>query len=177
LRVEYEDSYQTAQFTESLPLRPSGDQPSANTNSSRVTPSGLDLDSIGKGVRTFSGEISIDRLPDKIIRTIVECTGAESGCLVLELDSDLKVTAACGPAEFEADGQNLNVAPGKHGVGPVLELVARTGRRLLLEDATKNEPFNADPDLKSRHVLSVLCFPLSLHDHQRAYVYLKNSLT
>jgi predicted ATPase/GAF domain-containing protein len=176
LRVEYEDSYQTAQFTEALPLRPAGNQPNGSTDEQPVTPSGLDLDSIGKGVRTISGEISIDCLPDKIIRTMVECAGAESGFLVLENSGDLQMAAACGPAEFDADGQNLNAAPGKRGAGSVIEFVARTGRRLLLDDATKNEPFSADPDLKRRQVLSVLCFPLSLHDNQRAYVYLENTL-
>ncbi|HIK93149.1 MAG TPA: GAF domain-containing protein, partial [Planctomycetes bacterium] len=75
------------------------------------------------------------------------------------------------------DGQLLNADPGKHGASSIIEYTARTGRRLVLDDATKSEPFGTDPELKRRQVLSVLCLPLMLHDRPIGYVYLENNLT
>jgi len=137
----------------------------------------LDLATVIKVSQAVSGEIVFDNLIDMLMRTAIEQAGAERGLLILPFEGEprLKATAMteCGAIRVQLCDQPLAT-----GVLPqaVLHYVLRTGESVILNDASTESPFAADPYIRQRQARSVLCLPLLARAKLIGVLYLENSL-
>ncbi len=127
--------------------------------------------------QAVSGEIVFDNLIDMLMRTAIEQAGAERGLLILPFEGEPRLEATamteCGAIRVQLCDQPLAT-----GVLPeaVLHYVLRTGESVILNDASTESPFAADPYIRQRQARSVLCLPLLAQAKLIGVLYLENSL-
>ncbi len=138
----------------------------------------LDLASVLKVSQTISEEIVLERLLDKVLSTVMENAGAQRGFLInadeqgklgviLEAESALHTKRV-----FEPEPLDLR----RDLSSSIVHYVARTGERLVLQDATHEGMFTTDPYILERNPKSILCMPLSHRGRFSAILYLENNL-
>ena len=138
----------------------------------------LDLATVIKVSEAVSGEIVPDRLIETIMRTALEHAGAERGLLILSRDDGCRIEA-----EATTSSDSVTVVLRQASVtaadvpSSVLQYVLRTEERVVLDDASTQNPFAADEYIRGRHARSVLCLPLLKQARLIGLLYLENSLT
>ncbi len=136
----------------------------------------LDLAAILKASQTLSREIVLDRLLERMMRIIVESSGAERGGFVEVQDNESQARAVWWKDGFVAgDGRPISevdfIAPS------IAHYVARTGREVVLDDASRDPRFSGDAVVRSRGPASVLCLPIQSKGAVTSWIYLENRLT
>ncbi|MGA7810104.1 PAS domain S-box protein, partial [Bradyrhizobium sp.] len=154
------------------------DRSAANrTNTIRTPVEHLHLATVVKVSQAVSSEIVPEKLVDTLMRTALEQAGAERGLLVLLRDGEPRVAAE---AATSADGIILrsfnDVADGDRLPESVLQYVSRTGQSVILDDATVQPAFAADPYIRRQHSRSILCLPLLNRARLIGVLFLENSL-
>jgi PAS domain S-box-containing protein len=138
----------------------------------------LDLATVIKVSEAVSGEILLDRLIDTIMRTALEHAGAERGLLILSHGDGYQIEA-----EATTSSDQVMVVLRQASVTAaelptsVLHYVLRTKEGVLLNDASGQNPFDADEYIRGHHARSVLCLPLLKQTRVLGLLYLENSLT
>jgi predicted ATPase/class 3 adenylate cyclase len=139
--------------------------------------SSLDLLSVIKASQVLAGEIVLDRLLDKLMRIVIENAGAESGKLILAEQGELRVEA-----RGRADSERVEVLRGipmrevsdlPHSV---VQYVARTGESLVLNRASSEGNFTADPYIIATQPKSILCVPIVNQGKLVGVIHLENNL-
>ena len=137
----------------------------------------LDLATVLKVSQAVSGELVLEKLVERLLRTALEHAGAERGLLLLPHEG-----AFTCHAEATTGGGSVSVRLREGPVSPaevpasVLRYAARTQEIVLLEDAAAENPFSSDGYIRDRRPRSVLCLPLVKQGTLVAVVYLENSL-
>ncbi|WNC94904.1 AAA family ATPase [Paraburkholderia sp. FT54] len=137
----------------------------------------LDLATVLKVSQAVSGEIVLVKLIDTLLRTALEQAGAERGLLVLAREGEPRLEA-----EATTSGEAIRVRLCDHPVTKivlpetVLHYVLRTRESVILDDASTQSPFAADPYIRQRQARSVLCLPLLAQAKLIGVLYLENSL-
>jgi signal transduction histidine kinase len=139
--------------------------------------SAIDLAAVLRASQAISEEVSLDRVLERVMRSVLESSGASKGVLVLFDDKEAHVDA-----EVRVDGGFT-----RHASLPlascadllplsVVRYVERTGRAVIVDDATGDTKFAWDAYVTATACRSVLCMPL--HDQQRlcGLLYLENRL-
>jgi PAS domain S-box-containing protein len=136
----------------------------------------LDLATVIKVQQAVSGEIVLEKLLETLMRTAMEHSGADRGLLILAEEAGLRVAAEATTGD--AIVVQLRNAPVTALALPesVLHSVARTQLNVILDDASVQNPFSADPYIDGRATRSVLCMPLSNRGKLIGVLYLENSL-
>ena len=142
-----------------------------------------DLATVIKASQAISSEIRLDRLLEKLLKTVLENAGAQQGFLLLEEEGHLLIEAE-GTAEREEvilHQSRPAEAAAADGL-PLLPLsiirhVKRTRESLVLADAADNEQFNTDPYVRYRQPKSIFCFPMVRQNQLFGLLYLENNLT
>ena len=112
------------------------------------------------------------------MRTALEHAGAERGLLILSRDDGCRIEA-----EATTSSDSVTVVLRQASVtaadlpSSVLQYVLRTKERVLLHDASAQNPFAADEYIRGHHARSVLCLPLLKQARLIGLLYLENSLT
>jgi predicted ATPase/GAF domain-containing protein len=150
------------------------------TVSSTINGSGEDLDliSLMKASQAISGEIVLSKLLDKLIRIVIENTGAQKGFLMLKSGDNLLVEAE-GTAD-KGDVIILNSIPvdktENFSVG-IVNYVSRTHKAVILDDPVFEGPFKKDPYILNMNPKSILCEPLLYKSELIGILYLENNQT
>src|SRR6202011_684276 len=137
----------------------------------------LDLATVIKVSQAVSGEIVLEMLIDTLMRTAIEQSGAERGLLILPRGAEPRIEA-----EATTDGDTVVVQlrdqPVTAAVLPetVLHYVLRTRESAIIDDATAQPPFDADPYIRERQARSILCLPLITQAKLIGVLYLENNL-
>ncbi|MHB9147863.1 MAG: hybrid sensor histidine kinase/response regulator, partial [Candidatus Amoebophilus sp.] len=137
----------------------------------------LDLSSILKASQTISSEIELPKLLHGMLQIIIENVGAQKGAvLFVEADDSLSVQA-----EYATDGtitilQQIPLEDWTHGAHMVIHHVKRFHQWIVIDDATKDELFKADPYISQAPAKSILCIPLMSHMELKAILYVENNL-
>jgi len=136
----------------------------------------LDLATVMKASQTLSGEIQFDQLLSTLMQVVVENAGAEKGALILLEGEALAIAAqyAIGKA------CNLQSTPavGSRGIPVTLiNYVWRTQETLVINDASIQTTFAADPYIIQQQPKSVLCSPIKNQGKLIGILYLENNLT
>jgi predicted ATPase/signal transduction histidine kinase len=137
----------------------------------------LDLATVIKVSQTVSSEIVLEKLIDTLMRTAIEQAGAQRGVLVVWRDGEMRCVAA-GSIRNDAIVVELRDAPMAQTLlsQSIAQYVLRTRDPVILDDATAEHPFSADPYIRQRRARSVLCLPLITQAKLGGLLYLENNL-
>ncbi|PQJ95796.1 serine/threonine protein kinase [Chromatium okenii] len=136
----------------------------------------LDLASVMKASQAITSEIVLENLLQTLMKILLENAGAESGCLLLQLQREhleVAIHAQDGVFVVFPKQELIQVAPVS-----VLNFVVRTKTGIILDEAiaTKNN-FHQDDYIQSVKPLSMLCHPLLNQNELVGVVYLENKMT
>jgi PAS domain S-box-containing protein len=126
-----------------------------------------------------SGEIVLEKLIDTLMRTAIECAGAQRGLLVLPRGVEQWMAA-----EATTSGDTVIVRLREASVAEaavpesIVHYVARTHESVILDDASAQNPFSTDTYIRQQHhARSILCLPLINQAKLIGVLYLENNLT
>ncbi|QQO18053.1 AAA family ATPase [Bradyrhizobium diazoefficiens] len=137
----------------------------------------LDLTTVIKVSQAVSGEIVLEKMLDTLMRTALAQAGAERGLLILSRAAEQWIAA-----EATTSGETILVeirdAAVTASVLPetVLHYVLRTRESVIIDDATIQPSFLADPYIRQRTARSILCLPLINQAKLSGVLYLENNL-
>ena len=138
----------------------------------------LDLATVIKVSQAVSGEMVLEKLTDRLMRAAIEQAGAERGFLIVPQGDELQIEAevtTCG------EGVAVHLRDGAHTAAglpaSLVRYVVRTQETVILDDASSQNPFSADPYIVQRRVRSILCLPLINQGKLIGILYLENNLT
>jgi PAS domain S-box-containing protein len=137
----------------------------------------LDLATVIKVSEAVSGEMVLEKLIATLMHTAIEQAGAERGLLILSHDTEPRIKAEATTAgdRVVVELRNAAVTPALLPES-VLHYVLRTRECAVLDDASVQPPFAADPYVNQRNARSVLCLPLINHAKLIGVLYLENTL-
>src|SRR5262249_15783274 len=138
----------------------------------------LDPATVLKVSQAVSGEIVLEKLIDTLMRTAIEHAGAERGVLILPRDVERWIEAEA-TTSGEAITVRLRGAAVSDAAVPesIVHYVMRTQESVILDDASAQNEFSADPYIGRHHARSILCVPLINQAKLIGLLYLENSLT
>ena len=137
----------------------------------------LDLSTVMKATHAISREIEMHRLLSEVMHSVIENAGAQSGFLLMERESKWVVVA-----QGEINREEVEI-PGPISIEDedivslgVVRFVARTQKRVLLDDAATKGEFVSDPFIRHEMAKSLLCAPLMSRGRLIGILYLENNL-
>ena len=137
----------------------------------------LDLASVLKVSQAVSGEIVLEKLLETLMRAAIEHAGAERGLLIASRGDELQIEAE---ATTSGDDVTVHLPDGAHATAALPEslvrYVVRTEESVILDDASSQNPFSADPYIVQRRARSTLCLPLLSQAKLVGILYLENNL-
>lgn len=143
----------------------------------------LDLATVMKASQAISGEIVLDKLLTSLMRIIIENAGAQCGYLILETEGKLRIKAS---GSVSSDTITVLQSTPIESVGvqdvtplpvSIINYVARTCKKVVLNNATHEGNFTNEPYIKEHQPKSILCFPLQNQGKLAGIIYLENNLT
>ncbi|MBV9873908.1 MAG: AAA family ATPase [Verrucomicrobia bacterium] len=138
----------------------------------------LDLANIIRVSQALSSEIVLEKLIDTLMRTAIEHAGAERGLLIFPGNIGQWVAA-----EATTSSDTIIVRLRESFVAEaevpesIVHYVMRTRENVILDDASAQNPFSADPYIGQHHIRSILCLPLINQAKVVGVLYLENNLT
>jgi PAS domain S-box-containing protein len=137
----------------------------------------LDLATMIEASQALSGEMVLEKLIDRLLRAAIEHAGAERGLLIVPRGDALQIEA-----EAFASGEHVTVyrrdSPDAAASFPesLVRYGTRTNEHLILNDASSQNTFSADPYFVRSRPRSILCLPLISQDKLIGILYLENNL-
>jgi hypothetical protein len=134
----------------------------------------LDLATTIEASQALSGEMVLEKLIDRLLRAAIEHAGAEQGLLIVPRRDALQIEA-----EAFAGGEHVTVylrdSPEAAASFPesLVRYGARTHERLILNDASSQNAFSADPYIVRSRPRSILCLPLISQDKLTVFFTLR----
>src|SRR3984893_16181418 len=120
----------------------------------------------------------LEKLIDRLMRAAIEHAGAERGLLIVPLHNEPLIEA-----EATTNGEDVTVhlRDGAQTAAALPEslvrYVMRTREIVILDDASVQTPFSADPYIVQCRAHSILCLPLVNQTKLIGILYLENNLT
>jgi PAS domain S-box-containing protein len=136
----------------------------------------LDVTAVAKASQAVSSEIELGKLIERLMTVALENAGADRGLLILPRKDDYRVEAV---AEVSGDNIALRQEAVSDRAAPdsLIRYVMRTHESVILDDASRPNPFSADEYLIHRQPRSVFCLPLVRQTAVVGVLYLENTLT
>jgi PAS domain S-box-containing protein len=143
-----------------------------------IRPQELDLATVLKSSHVISGEIVLSSLLKKIMKIVIEVSGAGRGLLILEKDGEFFIeaegNAAQGTISLLEDEEISESTKLSHSV---INYVIRTKQNVVLKDACEDDRFHNDHYMLQRRPRSLLCAPILHQGLIKGFIYLENNLT
>ncbi|MBD2492124.1 AAA family ATPase [Aulosira sp. FACHB-615] len=153
-------------------------------SASGTNPQVLDLMTVTKASQVLAGEIELDKLLAKLMKTVIENGGAQKGFLLLEKDNKWVIEAEGTVNSDDVNTlQSISVDFVDYLTHPprlssaIINYVARTQESVILTDAAHEGQFTGDPYIIATQPKSVLCTPLLNQGKLNGILYLENNLT
>ncbi|MEE8317777.1 MAG: GAF domain-containing sensor histidine kinase, partial [Candidatus Omnitrophota bacterium] len=150
----------------------------ATTTTTETIPKSFDLATVMKVSRTITGEIMLYRLLEKLMKILLENTGAQKGVLIMEKEGRLVIEAE---RDIETDKvMLLHDTPVKSTDTLPLSIISyvwRTRETVVLNDAEKEGMFTDDDYVKRTQQKSILCMPIINQGRLIGMLYFENRLT
>ncbi|XYH99108.1 protein kinase domain-containing protein [Sorangium sp. So ce1128] len=131
-----------------------------------------------RAAQMIAGELVLSQVISRLMRLVLENSGAERGVLLLSRDDRLFVEAA-----FRASSEPIEVVQRRpledepDIAQQAVRYAWRTREVLVLEDAPGDPRFVSDPYLVGQRTRSLLCLPVSSQGRAAGILYLENSVT
>jgi PAS domain S-box-containing protein len=137
----------------------------------------LELATVLKVSQAVSGEMILDRLLDRLMRAAIEHAGAERGLLLALRGDELQIQAQATSSGADV---TVHLRGSDHAEAALpqslVRYVMRTQETVILEDASSQNLFSADPYLMQHRARSILCLPLINQGNLIGVLYLENNL-
>jgi GAF domain-containing protein len=121
----------------------------------------LDLATVIKVSKAVSGERVQEKLIDRLMRAAIEHAGAERGLLIVPQGDEVRTKAE---ATVSGEDVTVHLRDGAQTAAVLPEslvrYVMRTREIVILDDASFQTPFSADPYIVQCRAHSILCLPL-----------------
>ena len=141
----------------------------------------LDLATVLKASQAISEEIVLEQLIKKLLWTVVENAGAETGVLILDKDGGFRAVAQAHmtTAQVKLLKPPPLITENNQTLVPVsvINYVTVTKQELVLGDTSQTDMFSNDNYVKEFQPKSVCCLPMVYQQQVIGIVYLENSLT
>src|SRR5580693_6173726 len=138
----------------------------------------LDLSTVIKVSEAVSGEMVLEKLIDRLMRAAIEQAGAGRGLLIVPRGAELRIEAEAATSESNVTVQFRRGAETAAAMPESLvHYVMRTRETVILEDASSQNPFSADPYIFQRRPRSILTLPLINQGKLISILHLENNLT
>ena len=146
------------------------------TRSSTSISESLDFATILKASQALSSQIQLEQLLGTLMQVVMENAGAKKAALLILKDDKLTIEAV---ATMQ---QNVTVLSVPLEISEAISVtmvnyVKRTLKTVVLDDATAQNDFIADPYLMREQPKSVLCTPILNQGKLIGLLYLENQLT
>lgn len=136
----------------------------------------LDVAAITRAAGAISGKILVDDVVAEVLEASVINAGATRGVLLLARGSELVLHGeATGSGRVPALVPQPFAGSGK-GPERLINYVVRTGESVVLDDASRDDSYGADPFIVAHRMLSVLCMPLLGRGKLVGVLYVENAL-
>ncbi|BCG02564.1 hypothetical protein PPGU19_071320 (plasmid) [Paraburkholderia sp. PGU19] len=137
----------------------------------------LDTRAVITASQALSSEIVLPRLLEVLIGNVLEHAGAQRCAVALNRMGDVRIEAEAraaldGPI-YVIESRPLQEVDFARGI---FMTVARTRRRILLDDASRFGEFAQDREVTQRGLRSVLCMPLLKQSELVGILYVENNL-
>jgi class 3 adenylate cyclase len=141
----------------------------------------LDVAAINRAAGAISGKILVADVVAEVIAASVMNAGATRGLLLLTRDDVLAIQGEASggdPAEQAQPSAGPPPPFAGSGKGPerLVNYVARTRESVVLDDATRDDTYGADPFIVAHRPLSALCMPLLDRGKLVGVLYAENGL-
>jgi predicted ATPase/signal transduction histidine kinase/tRNA A-37 threonylcarbamoyl transferase component Bud32 len=142
-----------------------------------ATLAALDLSSILKASQAISQEVMLDKLLDKLMKIILENSGAQNGLLLLSETTKLtiRVAASTYPKQVVMPVK-IPVKTSKNLPLSVVNYVVKTKDVITLSNNKKESIFADDPYFQLSPIKSILCVPILQQEKLIGIIYLENNL-
>ncbi|NER50844.1 MAG: GAF domain-containing protein [Symploca sp. SIO1A3] len=154
----------------------------ASTTNSNCTET-LDLATVMQAYQAISGEIILDNLLSKLMKSLIQNAGAEKGFLLLptktkqESNNVTMLIEAAGAAGSEQVKVLLSLPLNNYLPTSIINYVVRTQETVVLNDASREGYFTQDDYIQQYQPQSILCCPLVNQGNLSGIIYLENNLT
>ena len=155
---------------------------SANSITSVTSTSGnqnneiLDLATVIKASQAISGEIVLEQLLMKLMKILLQNTGAQTGYLILEQGGRFAIEAS-GTVETDSITVLQSLPMESRVPISIVNYVARSRESVICNNASVQGKFNTNPYIQQHQPKSILCTPLINQGKLISIVYLENHLT
>ena len=121
----------------------------------------LDLATVVKVSQTVSGEIVLKKLIDALMVSALQHAGAERGLLILLRGDQMQIEAEAATDRDTIAVRLLSKVPASSELpDSVFQYVLRTKEGVIIDDASADSQFSADPYFVRARARSILCLPL-----------------
>lgn len=132
----------------------------------------IDLQSIAKASQTLSKELDLEQLIQKLLKIIIENSGAEKAFLLLEENSKWVVKGEYSKGSVEYD-ESIQGKKNSLASDEIINYVVNSKNKFILDQNSKNQ----FPWINQSHLAkSLLCLPLLSQYKLSAILYLENDL-
>ncbi|WP_300453001.1 AAA family ATPase [Accumulibacter sp.] len=136
----------------------------------------LDLQTVLKASQALYRAMGLPELLRRMMTLIIENSGAQQGCLIVERNGDWVVDAAMeAGASHVAIGQSAERVAGSRVSSDVVRYVARTHDPVILDDAAHEGAFCDDTAIRQGQTKSLLCLPFINLGRVNGVLYLENN--
>jgi len=137
----------------------------------------LDLATVVRVSQAVSGEIVLEKLIDTLMVTALQHAGAGRGLLIVLRGDRMQIEAEAVTDRDKIAVRLLGKVPaGSELPDSVFQYVLRTKEGVILDDASADTQFSADPYFIRTRARSILCLPLVKQATLTGVLYLENSL-
>jgi histidine kinase len=138
---------------------------------------GLDLATAIRATQAVATELVLERVLERVMRSLIENAGAQRGHLLLNRQGSLVLEAA---GTIEPDEVRLGLGQPLEATEDlcrsIVQYVARTHAPLVLANASEDSRFRADGYVVKHRPRSVLCVPMLHQGKLSGVLYLENNL-
>lgn len=164
-------------YTRLIRSRDTVNRASDNTTTTIFSSSAaIDVSTIKKVHSAIAGELYLENVLKKIMRVTFENAGAQRGVLMLKKDDTFYIYAR-GAADEDIVTEREALTRHQALCLSVVNYVQRTGKQVILNNASKDNEYANDVYLKHNRVKSLLCIPIIFQKRIIGSLYLENNLT
>ncbi|MDQ3235682.1 MAG: GAF domain-containing protein, partial [Pseudobdellovibrionaceae bacterium] len=137
----------------------------------------IDRLSLLRATQSISSEIIPNQLIEKLMRLLVEASGAERGYLITSSEDTYHVRAGSETRAGQLQVEMFTACRAEtfpHLPQTILNYVRRSRDKVLIADARAPHAFTSDAFLQHHPVKSILCLPILKHQVLIGMIYLEN---
>ncbi|WP_437680728.1 AAA family ATPase [Sorangium sp. So ce131] len=136
----------------------------------------FDVATVVRAMQAVASENVLDRLLDRLMRSLVANAGAQRGALILERDGKLVIVASMRvDPDVVKTGLSTPALEGGDVAPSIVQLVARTREPVVVNDARQDSRFAGDPYIAARQPRSILCLAMTHQGRSAGILYLENN--